>query len=70
MKSTVIYPPVDMDAFTLCNQKEDYFLTVSRLVHYKQVQTIVDAFRFLPEEHLIVIGDGPLHKELSPTQTL
>jgi len=61
----VIYPPVNVDAFTFCNQKENYFLTVSRLVHYKQVQTIVDTFRLLPEQHLVVLGDGPLQQELN-----
>jgi glycosyltransferase involved in cell wall biosynthesis len=66
--SQVVYPPVNVDAYSFINQKEDYFLTVSRLVHYKQVQTIVDAFRLLPSQHLVVIGEGPLQKELNRTK--
>lgn len=61
----IVYPPVDVDAFQFCEQKNDYFLTVSRLVHYKQVQIIVDAFRLLPHQRLVIIGDGPLYKEIS-----
>jgi glycosyltransferase involved in cell wall biosynthesis len=63
-EAQIIYPPVDIDAFEFHETKEDYFLIVSRLVHYKQVQTIIDAFRLLPQQHLIVVGDGPLYKEL------
>ncbi len=55
----VIYPPVDVDAFTFQADKEDYFLTASRLVPYKRVDVIVEAFRQLPDKRLIVIGDGP-----------
>jgi glycosyltransferase involved in cell wall biosynthesis len=67
-EAKVIYPPVNVDQFTSYDQKDDYFLTVSRLVHYKQVQTIVDAFRLLPEHHLVVVGDGPLFPELKRTK--
>lgn len=55
----VIYPPVDVDAFTFCAQKEDYYLTASRLVPYKRIDVIVEAFRQLPTRKLVVIGDGP-----------
>jgi len=55
----VIYPPVDTDSFTLCEQKEDFYVTVSRLVPYKKVDLIVRAFAGMPDKKLIVIGDGP-----------
>jgi glycosyltransferase involved in cell wall biosynthesis len=64
-ESTVIYPPVDVESFKCCEQKEDYFLTVSRLVHYKQVDIIIEAFKNLPDLHLKVIGDGPLYDQLN-----
>jgi glycosyltransferase involved in cell wall biosynthesis len=64
-EAQIIYPPVDTDAFEFREAKEDYFLSVSRLVHYKQVQTIINAFRLLPQQHLIVVGDGPLYQELN-----
>jgi glycosyltransferase involved in cell wall biosynthesis len=60
----VIYPPVDTETFAFCSEKNDYFITVSRLVPYKQVETIIDAFRSLPDQNLIVVGDGPLFSHL------
>ena len=55
----VIYPPVDVDRFGLQTQKEDFYVTMSRLVPYKRVDLIVKAFSEMPEKELIVIGDGP-----------
>jgi glycosyltransferase involved in cell wall biosynthesis len=57
-RATVIYPPVDIDAFQLREQKEDFYLTVSRMVPYKKIPLIVEAFRHLPQRRLVVIGDG------------
>jgi glycosyltransferase involved in cell wall biosynthesis len=56
--ATVIYPPVDIERFSLQPQKEEFFLTVSRLVSYKKVSLIVKAFNQLGEP-LVIIGDGP-----------
>jgi len=58
-KSTVIYPPVDVEGFSLQEEKEDFYLTVSRQVPYKKVDLIVEAFSQMPERHLVVIGTGP-----------
>ncbi len=55
----VIYPPVDTDKFTVINEKEDFYLTVSRLVPYKRIDLIVEAFNLMPDKKLIVIGTGP-----------
>jgi glycosyltransferase involved in cell wall biosynthesis len=57
--ATVIYPPVDLSRFTLHETKEDYYVTVSRMVPYKRIPLIVEAFRLLPDKRLVVIGDGP-----------
>ena len=57
--STVIYPPVDVDAFELHTQKEDFYLTASRMVPYKKIDLIVEAFSRMPGKKLVVIGDGP-----------
>jgi len=57
--SVVIYPPVDIDKFEVCTRKEDFYLTVSRMVPYKKVDLIVEAFSKMPDKRLIVIGDGP-----------
>lgn len=61
----VLYPPVDVDRFRVETQKEDYYLTMSRLVPYKRVDLIVKAFAAMPEKELVVIGDGPEHDALA-----
>lgn len=58
-ESVVIYPPVDVKAFELCVRKEDFYLTASRMVPYKKIDLIVEAFSTMPDKKLIVIGDGP-----------
>lgn len=57
--SVIIYPPVDTQAFTLQTHKEDFYLTASRMVPYKHMDLIVEAFQQLPDRRLVVIGDGP-----------
>ena len=58
-EATVVYPPVDVARFTLREQKDDFYLTASRMVPYKKVDLIVEAFSKMPENKLVVIGDGP-----------
>lgn len=58
-ETTVIYPPVDVDLFTPGGSRDDFYLTVSRLVPYKRVDLIVEAFSSMPNRRLVVIGDGP-----------
>ncbi|HII3485303.1 TPA: glycosyltransferase, partial [Klebsiella pneumoniae] len=54
----VIYPPVNVDRFNICERKDDYFFTASRLVPYKKMDLIVEAFSQMPDKKLVVIGDG------------
>ncbi|HIL26717.1 MAG TPA: glycosyltransferase family 4 protein, partial [Nitrospinaceae bacterium] len=58
-ESTVIYPPVDVHAFTQVDNKESFYLAASRLVPYKRIELIVEAFSKMPDRRLVVIGDGP-----------
>ena len=58
-ESEVIYPPVDTNYFQLGGKKENFYLTVSRMVPYKRMDLIVAAFSKMPDRKLIVIGDGP-----------
>ena len=55
----VIYPPVDVQNMTMCTQKDDFYVTASRMVPYKRIDLIVRAFSQTPERKLVVIGDGP-----------
>jgi glycosyltransferase involved in cell wall biosynthesis len=66
-EATIIYPPVDTALFTPAEKKEDFYLTASRMVPYKRIDLIVDAFSKMPDKRLIVIGDGP---EKAKIQTL
>jgi glycosyltransferase involved in cell wall biosynthesis len=58
-ESVVIYPPVDVVGFGLVENKHDYYLTASRMVPYKRMDLIVEAFAKMPDKKLVVIGDGP-----------
>ncbi|MDB5351971.1 MAG: glycosyl transferase group 1 family protein [Planctomycetota bacterium] len=61
----VIYPPVDTETFFEHSARDDYYLCVSRLVPYKRIDLIVDAFTRTPQRRLVVIGDGPQLAELA-----
>jgi glycosyltransferase involved in cell wall biosynthesis len=57
-RAKVIYPPVNLDRFPFVGEKEDFYLTVCRLVSYKQVSLIVEAFNQMGKP-LVIIGGGP-----------
>lgn len=56
--SVVIYPPVKTDKFIFETNKEDFYLTASRLVPYKKTKLIVEAFNDMNDKKLLVIGSG------------
>ena len=58
-EAKVIYPPVDVENFSLIKQKDDFYFTASRMVPYKKIELIVRAFNEMPNRDLIVAGDGP-----------
>ena len=62
-EALVIYPPVDTDSFTLTTETSDYYITCSRMVPYKKIDLIVEAFS-KTNKKLIVIGDGPDFKKI------
>ena len=74
-ESVVIHPPVDTSFFTPESSQPvgDYYLIVSRLIPYKRIDLAVEAFRHLPQEKLIVVGDGrdlaALRAQASPNVT-
>ena len=59
----VIYPPVDVERFSLSQTRKDHFVTVSRLVPYKRVDLLIQAFNEL-RLPLKIVGDGPLFSKL------
>ncbi|HCI9486197.1 MULTISPECIES: glycosyltransferase family 4 protein [Raoultella] len=65
----VIYPPVDIERFQLNGNKDNYYFTASRMVPYKRMDLIVDAFSQMPDKKLVVIGDGPEMKKIKEKAT-
>lgn len=55
----VIHPPVEVDRIPYRESKEGFYLTVSRLVSYKRIDLIVDAFNAMSDKRLVVVGNGP-----------
>ena len=54
----VIYPPVDL-SMAEPQPKKRHFLAASRLVPYKNIGAIVEAFSMMPDLELVVAGNGP-----------
>lgn len=57
--AVTIHPNIDISNFDLCVEKENFYLTSSRLVGYKKIDLIVEAFSRMPNKKLVVIGGGP-----------
>lgn len=60
-QGTVIYPPVDTEMFMpkAPVKKGDYYFTISRLVPYKKIDLIAEAFTKMREKKLVIAGKGP-----------
>jgi glycosyltransferase involved in cell wall biosynthesis len=56
-ESTIIYPPVDTNRFEPVNKPDDYYLFVGRLVPYRRLDLLIEAFNQL-QRPLIIVGDG------------
>ncbi|MGB2926793.1 MAG: glycosyltransferase [Limnothrix sp.] len=56
-EAKVIYPPVNINRFAFREEKDDFYVTVSRLVPYKKIALIVEAFN-QSGRNLVVIGGG------------
>ena len=63
-ESTIIYPPVDVEYYVKGDKKEEFYLTASRMVPYKKIVLLVEAFNAMPEKKLVVIGDGSEFKKI------
>lgn len=64
-EADVIYPPVEVEKFRHDRPREAFYLTASRMVPYKRIDLVIEAFNHMPEKQLIVIGDGPDYDKLS-----
>ena len=65
----VIYPPVDVESFTVSREKEDYYIMANRLVSYKKAYLVAQAFAKMPNKKLIIVGDGPDEEKIKQILT-
>lgn len=56
--SEVVYPPVDVERFTISEQPKNYYLAGGRLVAYKRFDLVVEAFTKIGKP-LKIFGTGP-----------
>ncbi|MGM0693340.1 MAG: glycosyltransferase [Pseudomonadota bacterium] len=63
-EAEVIYPPVETARFRHDRPREGFYLAASRLVPYKRIDLVIDAFNRMPDRRLVVIGDGPERRRL------
>ncbi len=64
----IIYPPVSATRYSLCEKKEEYYFSASRLVPYKKIKMIVEAF-IENGKPLIVAGSGAELQEIRSIAT-
>jgi glycosyltransferase involved in cell wall biosynthesis len=59
-EATVIHPPVDVERFSLGTApRGGHYLVASRMVPYKRIDLVAEAFRRMPGRKLVITGDGP-----------
>lgn len=68
IEATVVPPPSALSPTDPQTPIDDlppgFFLLVSRLLPYKNVHVVLDAFARLPEQRLLIVGHGPLGETL------
>jgi glycosyltransferase involved in cell wall biosynthesis len=62
-EAIVIHPPLELGRFYMVEEQQPYYLIVSALVPYKQIDLAIHAFNDL-QLPLKIVGDGPLRKKL------
>ena len=55
--STIIYPPVDTSRFAPQGSSDNYFLIVGRLVPYRRIDVLIEAFNKM-NKPLVIAGSG------------
>lgn len=56
-ESTIIYPPVDTSRFAPLGRHEEYYLIVGRLVPYRRIDILIEAFNQM-QRPLLIAGSG------------
>jgi glycosyltransferase involved in cell wall biosynthesis len=67
VEATVLHPPttgITEPARAVAGLDPGFFLSVTRLLPYKNVDVVAAAFARLPDQRLVVVGDGPERERL------
>lgn len=56
-ESVIIYPPVDTNRFAPANRVDDYYVIVGRLVPYRRIDLLIEAFNKMGRR-LLIAGSG------------
>jgi glycosyltransferase involved in cell wall biosynthesis len=68
IEAEVLPPPVEIDPDgpyePVAGIDPGFFLCVSRLMPYKNVEEIASAFRSMPDHRLVIVGSGPLTERI------
>jgi glycosyltransferase involved in cell wall biosynthesis len=62
-QAIMINYPIDTDRFTFSDQKQDFYLASARMIGYKRLDVIIEAFNWLGWP-LLIMGDGPERERL------
>ncbi len=62
-ESVVVPPPVNLSRFSHGGPRDDFYLSLCRLVPYKRVDLVIESFNRLALP-LLVVGDGPERRRL------
>jgi glycosyltransferase involved in cell wall biosynthesis len=62
-RAVVVNYPIDSSKFTFSEEKDDFYLASARLISYKRIDVIVEAFNWLGWP-LVIVGDGPERSRL------
>ncbi|KAA8388589.1 glycosyltransferase family 4 protein [Acetobacter tropicalis] len=63
-EAKVVYPPVDIKMFENIQHNRQDYVVVSRMVPYKRIDLVVEAFLRMPDRTLHVVGDGPEREKI------
>lgn len=62
-QAIVINYPIDVNQFTFSDKKENFYLASARMISYKRLDVIIEAFNWLGWT-LMITGDGPERERL------
>lgn len=69
-QADVVHPPVDIERFEVTRTKEEFYVCIARMMPYKRVDLVMEAFRSMPSKRVLIFGYGPelkTYKRVAPS---